>query len=1148
MSNRFLGLALLSAASALAQTSSLAGRVSDSSGAVVPGAAITLKAAGTGAEHRVESNQEGYYVVPLLPPGRYDVVIAKIGFVTVKQDGMELVVQQQARFDVTLRPGAVSESIEVSARQFVLDTDSATVGQVIGTRQVRDLPLLGRNTYALAMLVPGVRASTGVNNLPVDQISTIAYSINGQRASANEFLLDGAPNTAASSNQPVVNLNPDAVQEFKVETNNFSAEYGRAAGGVFNVVSRSGTNDVHFSLYEFLRNDKLNANDWFANLGGKARPPFKFNQFGGTFGGPVSIPKLYGGRNKTFVFANVELVRFIQGITFTGTVPTADQLRGDFGSTRNAAGAVIAMYDPATTRANPSGAGFLRTAFPGNLIPASRFDPVSRNMLRFFPAPNAAGNAITGVNNYARTDGNIVNKDTISFRVDHNVNDRNRIFFRYSYDDTPFLRASPYGPDNVASPAIGPQTFTRQNAIIEDTHTFSPTLLATVRYSVTRLVNNRKPFSFGFDLTTLGLPAYLRDVGGIYTSFPAVNITGLGVTGSISNVAGGTALGLTDGIDLYDTPHAAQANLTRNFSKHTLKFGGEYRAIIFNNVQGNARDFTFAPQWTQGPNPAQSSAAAGNGFATFLLGVPSGNLGTVPAVAQKISYKSLFVQDTFRVTGSLTINMGMRYDLESPRTDRFNQLTNFDYQAKPPLTAPGLELRGALSFPGVNGLPRTNASTDRNNFAPRVGLAFRLTPKTLLRTGAGIFYAASTGIGTGAAAFGTSGFGATTAVVTSLDGVTPIARFNDPLPGGRVQPTGSSQGAATLLGQAVGYFDRGAKIPYSAQWNFNIQRELPGSAVLEIGYAASRGLAQSQNRVWNQLPESALALGDALRQQVNNPFFGQIAVGALSQRTVSRAQLLRPYPHFDAVTAQNASWATSTYHALEARYEKRYSKGFSTLVSYTFSKLMDTGTGAFSGEVLGTGGFQNNHNLAAEWGSSALDQTHRIAINAMYELPFAKSAGAAVRALFGGWQLGGIWMAFSGGPLGVGSQVNNTFSQGGAQRPDWNGVNPALANPGPQRWLDSSVFVNPAPYKFGNAPRTFNGTRSHASRQLDITLSKTARIREKFELQFRSEFFNISNTPRFAPPNESFGNPQFGVVSAQTNQSRIVQFALKLSR
>jgi hypothetical protein len=332
------------------------------------------------------------------------------------------------------------------------------------------------------MLVPGVRQSIGVNNLPIDQISTVSLTINGQRASANEFLLDGAPNSAPSQNQPVIYANPDSVQEFKVDTNTFSAEYGRAAGGIFNVITKSGSNDPHFTLYEFFRNDQLNANDFFANKGGSARPPFKFNQFGGSIGGPVEIPKVYNGKSKTFFFGNFELVRFVQGITFTGTEPTAQQLAGDFTQTRNAAGAVIQIYDPLSTTA-AAGGGFTRTVFPGNIIPANRINPSSAAISKFFPAPNTAGNLVTGVNNFSRTAGNDVTKNTWSTRIDHYFNERNRLFSRFSYDDTPFVRAAPYGVSNPGSPGTGPQDFNRKNGVIEDDVTLSPSLLAVFRYS-----------------------------------------------------------------------------------------------------------------------------------------------------------------------------------------------------------------------------------------------------------------------------------------------------------------------------------------------------------------------------------------------------------------------------------------------------------------------------------------------------------------------------------------------------------------------------------------------------------------------------------------------------------------------------------------
>ncbi|MEZ5351330.1 MAG: carboxypeptidase regulatory-like domain-containing protein [Bryobacteraceae bacterium] len=1141
-------LAFFVASTAFAQVASLTGRVTDASGAVIPAAAVTARSVETGITVAAETTSEGYYTLPALQPGRYEVTITKDGFVPVRQTGLELTVQQVARLDVTLQVGSVAETIEVQAQTPLLDSESSTVGQVIGNRQVTELPLLGRNTYALAMLVPGVRPSFGVNNVVIDQISTVSYSINGQRASSNEFLLDGAPNSTASQNQPVINANPDMVQEFKVETNSFSAEYGRAAGGVFNVVTRSGTNDLHFTAYEFFRNDKLNANDFFANRSGTERPPFRFNQFGGTVGGPVYIPKVYDGRNRTFFFFNTELVRFVQGITFTAVVPEPAQLGGDFSNARLADGRSVNIFDPSTTRANPNGTGFLRSAFPGNVIPASRIDPVAAKVIPLLPRPTQPGQPLGRIN-FTRTDGNRVPKDSYSIRGDHNFTAANRLYLRYSYDDTPLIRALAYGEDlRQVSPTAGPQVFTRWNAALEDSHTFSPSLLGTVRYSVTRLINNRRPYSDGFDITSIGLPAYLKEGMVDPLSLPAINITGLSRTGSVPNTVVGGFIGATDTINFGPTTHSFQGSMSKTLTSHTLKFGGEYRVIQFNTRQtgDQAHNFGFSPQWTQGPNPTASSATAGTGLATFLLGIPTGAVAPVPALAMTTKYSALYVQDSWKITPAFTLNWGFRYEFESPRTDRFNQLTNFDYNAASPLRASGLDLRGGLTFVGVNGVSRYNATPDRNNFAPRMGIAWRIRPKTVVRAGAGLFYAATTGIGGGAAAFGVSGFQASTDIVTSLDGVTPVVQWSDPYPQRFNSPSGSSLGLATLAGQNIQFFDRSNYVPYSGQWNFNIQQELPLNTLFEVGYAGSRGVGFAQGRTWNQLPDSALALGNALRQQVPNPFFGQISVGALSRPTVARAQLLRPYPHFGTVASQNASWASSNYHALEAKVEKRYASGLSALVSYTWSKLMDYGIGPFAGESLGAHGFQNNNNLAADWAVSATDQTHRILFNAVYEIPLFKTGNGVTQKLLGGWQVGGIWMAFSGGPLGVASQVNNTFSQGGGQRPNWNGQNPCLANPSPQRWLDASVFSNPAAYAFGNAPSTYGGCRSDATSQVDLSFNKNTRVRERLTLQFRAEMFNIANTPRFAPPNQTFGNPQFGVVAAQGNLPRIVQFGLKL--
>ena len=1142
-------LAGIFCSAALGQTSSITGRVADVTGAIAPGAKVIVTSIASGVEFKVETNGQGFYNIPSLLPGRYNISVSKAGFQSVRETGVELAVQQVARLDFTLQVGQVSDRIEVQAQSIVLETETSTTGQVVQSKQVTELPLLGRNTYALAMLVPGVRPSAGVNQLVVDQISTVSYAINGQRANANEFLLDGAPNSAPSQNQPVINANPDTVQEFKVETNGFAAEYGRAAGGVFNVITRAGTNNYHFSLYEFLRNDKLNANDFFANQSGQKPPPFKFNQFGGTIGGPVTIPKIYDGKNKTFFFVSVESVRFVQGLTFIGTTPRATELAGDFSNMRNAAGALITIYDPLTTVT--SNGATTRTPFVGGRIPANRIDPVAAKVLKFFPTPNAAGsNAFTGVNNFARTDGNLVNKDTVSYRLDHYINEKNRFFARYSADDSPFIRAAPYGRDNPGSPGTGPQTFGRRNSVVEDTHTFSPSTLGTFRYSYTRLSNFRSAFSEPFDIATLGFPAGFGPQL-VPRAFPNFGLNGYSTSSSIPNIITGGTLGATDVIRLGNDTHAAQASVNKILSRHSLKAGFDYRVVRFNNLQTGANTpvFGFTQAFTQGPNPTASSATAGHALASFLLGyAASGSVTPSPAVANQTKYYAGYVQDSFKVSTKLTLNLGVRWEMETPRTDRFNQLTNFDYDAKPPLNTPGLTLHGALTFTGVGDNPRTNSKFDANNFAPRLGFAYQVAPKTVLRGGGGLFYSSITGIGSGPGSFGISGFQTTTSMLTSIGnaGLIPLNPLSNPYPNGLLQATGSSQGAATLLGQAISFTDRGNVTPYSVQWNFSVQRELPGAVLAEAGYLGSHGMKLPQNLTLNQIPDSALALGDGLRTQVPNPFAGQIPSGILAAATVTRAQLLRPYPQFDGVTSVNTTWASSVYHALTLKAEKRYSKGLSVMGSYTYSKAMDNGIGTFAGETTGGSGFQNNNNLRAERSVSELDQTNRVVVNSVYEVPFFKNGKGVAGKFLGGWQMGVIFLAYSGNPLGIGASVNNTFSQGGGQRPNWSGISPKLDNPTWQRWFDISQFTNPAAYAFGNAARTYTGLRSDPARNADVSFVKNTRILEKLNLQFRSEFFNLTNTVRFAPPNTSLGNAQFGVVSSIANQPRVIQFALKL--
>jgi len=1145
--------------SAYAQRASLTGRISDATGAVIPGAQVTITNVNTGVSREVTSNEEGYYTIPQLQPGEYRTSIRKDGFKPIQQSGVSLQVEQVLRLDYTLEAGALTETVNVAAvLAATVESETSSLGKVVDQQRIQNLPLLGRNPYSLVSLVPGARPSSGLNDLPVDQISQSYVSINGARGNQNEYLLDGAPNTAAAQNQPVVFVNPDAVQEFKVETNNFSAQYGRAGGGVFNIVTRSGTNSFHGTAYDYLRNDVLNANTFFGNRAGLKKPPFRFNQFGATLGGPIDFPEKvfgplkYNGKSRSFFFFSYEAVRFSQGGTYIGTVPTMLEREGDFSQTRNAAGAVIPIYDPATTRQNPANtAQFLRDQFPGNVIPRNRWNPVFSRMLDFIPKPNARGNANTSNGNYVFSTANRIGKDTFSVRLDHQLNDRHRVSGRFNYDNTPLNRPNFYG--NIATPSFGAQVFKRRNLGLDYTATISSSLVANFLFSFTRLENNRDAYSAGFDITTLGLPANLKPQL-IPESFPSIQVAGMGGSFSVSNAGTANLLGGNDLIQFGDNTGSWISGFTKTFSRHTIKFGGDTRLLRPNYRQfsDTAITFSFAQNFTQGPNPtAAAAASSGFGFASFMLGIGGGSYSRAAALAMQVKYYGGYLQDDWKITDKLTLNLGVRYEYESPRTERYNQLTNFDFAAKPPLTAPDLNLRGALAFVGVNGNPRQQWNPDRNNIAPRVGFAWKILPGTVIRGGGGIFFAPLTGVGGSSASFGTSGFEASTAVVASLNGVTPLNYLDNPYPTGIVLPSGNSLGGATLLGQNIRFSDRNISQSYSAQWNLNIQRELPGQILFEVGYAGNRGLKLQQDLELNQLPDSALSLGDGLRTQVTNPFFRQITTGPLASATVARAQLLRPYPHFQSVVATNQTFASSTYHAAMVSFQRRFSRGVTLTGAYTFSKLIDLATGGFSGETLSNAGFQNLNNLRLDRSLSALDAPHRLVINGLYSLPFGAGRRFNPKGIAGGivngWEVSAIYTYQTGGPLAFSSATNTSFSQGGGQRPNLIG-DPVLAvrDQTLTRWFNTSAFAAPAAYTFGSAPRSLGSVRSDGLSGIDFSVVKNTRIHEGVALQFRAEFFNLTNTVRFLPPNTSFGSAAFGQVSGQSNQPRVIQFALKL--
>jgi hypothetical protein len=1131
----------------------------------VPGSLIALTHTGTGIRRTTITNDQGLFSVTFLDPGTYDIVVQKEGFRAINRSGVKLDVAQVARLDFILEVGAVSDQVTVNASAPLLDTGSASLAHTVENQRIVNLPTNGRNSYGFATLIPGVRASRGFTEVAYGMYNDQFVSINGSRPNQNSFLLDGGANSNPAFNGPAMFPSLDSVEEYKVQTNNYGAEFSNTAGGVVNLVTKSGTNQLHGSVFEFLRNDKLTANDFFINRAGRKEAPFRYNQFGGSAGGPLILPKIYNGKDRTFFFASYEGLRWVRGLITTGTMATVRERQGDFSQSFNSNGQQVAIYDPLTTAPDPNRPGrSLRQPFAGNVIPQSRFDPVARNLLRYLPEPNAPGAAFTNVGNFASNPSAPIIKNTVSGRIDHNLNEKQRLYGRFTMNNTPHNRPSVYGDSpefRVSSPVLGNDQLNQRQVVLNYNSILKPSLVVEMSSSYLRYTIRRQGPALDFDPRQLGFP---DNFGELFTSlrpcFPGVGITGLGVTIQAPDSGGGLigSCGILG--DAYETFHET-ANSTWIHGSHTAKFGGNFgvNRLATPRYGGAGMGLNFNPAFTQGPDPVVASASAGIGFASFLLGTGSGSINSDgPGQNHLFRYYGLYFQDDWKVSRRLTLNLGVRYDENFPWTERFNRQTDFDYNVASPLSTASFPIYGGLTFPGVGGLSRRAFERDPNNIAPRFGFAFSLTNATVLRGGYGLFYAPITGGGYNGAAVPISGFQAQTQWVGTLDGITPVAYLNNPFPSGFIRATGSSAGLATFLGQNVTAMDRGRRNPYAQQWNINVQQTLPARFVLDVAYAGSRGLHLFGNLNVNQLPNEQLALRDGLRELVPNPFYGQISTGPLSGQLVPRNQLLRPYPQYNAVTIGNISYGASTYHAMQLKVERRYAQGFSFLFSYTFSKLMDdvaaTTTG-FPGEQFSGDSIQDFNNRRNERAVASYDAPHFAALNGIWELPFGKgkpylSSPSIARILLGNWQINSIATFRSGVPLSLSMASNTLFNFGGVQRPNWENGNTGeldgrVANR-LTRYFDSSVYSAPAPYTFGNTPRFMAALRGPGVANLDVSVFKNIPLYERYSLQFRAESFNVMNRAEFNVPNTQIGSAAAGVITSQANSARDIQFALKL--
>ena len=1130
----------------------ISGHVQDPSGAPVAKTHLAVRNVDTGISRDVSANDDGNYVVPALEPGSYEVLVDHAGFRTVQRSGITLHVNDSVRLDFSLEIGMVSQKVDVVESAPLLRSTDASLGEVVDNRKVVSLPLNGRSSFRLADLTPGFIATPAsygqFGDIPVNTTWDSNFSINGGQGYSNEIMIDGTPSTAGFFDQITTMPSVDALTEFKVQSGPMSAQFGRLSGGLLNVTTKSGTNQFHGSLYEFWRNNVLGANDYFNNLAGRPNPPFRMNQFGGAVGGPVDLPHLYHGANHTFFFFNYEGTRWRRGAVFTTTVPTAQERLGDFSNDLTTSGALVKIYDPTTTQANPNQTGaYTRQQFQGNVIPVSRLNPVAAKIASYYPLPNLIGTPVPGLNNYVSNAGTAVNKDQYTFRVDHQINDLQKIFGRGSFDNTDLCQPNYFG--NVATPApgtVGCTPFRSRSATLAYLNTLSSSAVLSVNLGYARWDQVRAGVSYGFDQSALGFPASLVSQEQI-PSFPSVNMTGY------SGLGNQTQLYLNNGNDTYSL--LPTLNLIKG--RHAITTGLDFRMNRINlfNPNAPAGNYSFSQAATQGPNPTVSAATSGDSFASLLLGVPaSGSLTYDAGVSLQNFYFAGFVQDDIHVNNRLTVNIGLRYEVESPYTERRNQLVSFAPSVASPAANPSFPaLTGALAFASPSN--REVYSWDTNNFGPRIGFAYQLPSKTVIRSGASLFYSPLQ-ISNSAVGFSpSSGFSSTTPMVTSLNGgLTPFNLLNNPFPSGVVPPTGSSLGAGTFLGQGLAVWNGHPKTPQSYQWNFDVQQQLPGAILIDVAYVGNRGVHLAGQNELNTLPTADLAQGSALLNSVPNPFLGRITNGALAQKTVTAESLLTPYPQFTAVNVVNDTYGESTYNALQLKVNKRFTNGLGFLFSYTFSKWITNVPWAATaiGGNNGSGTVQDWNNLRAEFALSPQNMTNSIALSWNYDLPFGKGrlfAGnwqGPKQWILGGWTLNGLTRLSSGPPLALSTSVNNTYSLGGGSRPNTNGQNATLANPNIYQWFNIGAFSAPAPFTFGNVSRTIN-VFAPGIANWDVSLFKDLQFREKANLQFRAEFFNVFNRANFGPPDTTLGDKTFGQITASQLLPRVGQLALKLT-
>lgn len=1099
---RFFALAVLAAVAAAAPVraqvggGALTGVVVDSSGAALPAAAVTARALGTGLVREVVTGAAGDYVVQGLAPGAYELQITLAGFRPLIRTGVRVATGETLRVDVTLDVGA-TDTVTVAADASMLRTDTGGLGHGVDNRRIVGLPLNGRSFIALASLVPGVA-------LPPPPAAPLPR-INGGRPRTNEYLFDGISVLQPEPGQVAFFPNVDAIQDFRIESNSPPAEFGRFNGGVVNLTTKAGTNQLAGTLFDFVRHDALNAKNPFAT--GVARPAYRRQQFGGVAGGPLR-------RDRMFFFADYQGQRQTIGRTVISTVPTLLQRQGLF--TEAIDGRVPVIYDPATGSAN-------RQPFPGNTIPAARFDPVARALLDRYPLPTGSGTA----NNFRRVANESIDQDQFNLRLDHRLGDGHTAFARLTHVREIVLPVTPL-PDGsgVTSGTLGPQETATWALASAWQRAFTATLFNELRAGDTRRAVARTAASLaGSASATLGLPG-LPATARFPDTLPTFLIAGYQQLGSPANTA--TSFG-TSVTEIADT-------LTWMRGRHTLKAGFDWRWARLNVLQppSPTGSFSFSNLFTDLPGTANT----GTPLASFLLGqVQKFSIDLQQdEIRNRAHVQEYFVQDDWRLSDRVTVNAGLRYTLNFPSTEVHDQVGVFDLAT------------ARMEYAGQNGVPRAARELHWHNLGPRLGIVGRLTESTVARAGYGLVWIEMTGITT---PFTTPAFPfLQTVSQRTLDNVTPAFTLAQ---GPSVAPIPLTANAG--LGQGVFSVDRDLGSGYAQQWHASVQQTLTANVSLEVAYVGSKitrvGLPDTN---LNQLTAGQLALGSALLERVENPFFGQIPrSSSLGDPTITVAQLLKPFPQYTTVSLYRNNVGTTFYQGAYVALRQRLAHGLSYAINYTRSTLRDDASSVFDASIL-TGPVTSvpvadTYNRRLERDYSTGDIPHAFTASAVWDVPFgegrARHPDGIVGTLVNDWTVSGVVTLQSGVPLAIAQTTNhNAFAGFGSQRPNLVG-DPRLpaSERSTSRWFNTSAFSAAPPFTIGSSPR--NPVRGPAYRSLDVAIVRRVPLPGRAAVELRGEVFNATNTPALGAPNTTVGAAAFGSITS-AGDPRVVQLALKL--